>query len=216
MTPTTKRNSTPLNIALFKERGFHGSRHDFYARNNSYLNEVIDDREGLPITLAVLYIELARRLNLNVVGVALPGHFVVRHEPKDLPPYIIDVAEGGVTMTNQEAMEKIVKVTGNLPKKKDFLTATKKSILTRMLHNLISVAESEKDNEAMVRYLDALLVIDAKAHDERFARAVLRFQAGQTQDAIRDCDYLLENASENEVDLDRIHELRRLLQKSTK
>ena len=205
-----------LNIALFKERGFHGSRHDFYARNNSYLNEVIDDREGLPITLSVLYMELARRLNLNVVGVPLPGHFVVRHEPKDLPHYIIDVAEGGVTMTNQEAMEKIVKATGTLPKKKDFLAASKKSILTRMLHNLINVADAEKDQDAMLRYLDALLAIDGNAHEERFARAVMRFQVGQTQEALRDCDYLLDNASEDAIDLDRVHELRRLLQKSKK
>ncbi len=205
-----------LNVALFKERGFHGSRHDFYSRNNSYLNEVIDDREGLPITLAVLYLEIARRLDLNVVGVALPGHFVVRHEPKDLPPYIIDVAEGGVTMTNQEAMERIVKATGNLPKKKDFLTASKKSILTRMLHNLIGIAEAEKDFDALLRYLDALIAIDAKSHEERFARALMRFQTGQTEDAIRDCDYLIENASENEIDVERVHELRRLLEKSKK
>jgi len=202
-----------LNTALFKERGYHGSRHDFYARNNSYLNEVIDDREGLPITLSVLYMELARRLNVNVVGVALPGHFVVRFEPKDLPPYIIDVFEGGTTMTNKEAMERIVKATGALPKKKDFLAASKKSILMRMLHNLVSIADAEKDRDGMLRYLDAVLVIDAKAHEERFARAVIRFQAGRGQEAIRDCDYLLDNAGENEIDLDRVHELRRLLQK---
>ncbi len=119
-------------------------------------------------------------------------------------------------MTNQEAMEKIVKATGTLPKKKDFLAASKKSILTRMLHNLINVADAEKDRDAMLRYLDALIAIDAKAHEERFARAVMRFQAGQTQDALRDCDYLLDNASEDEIDLDRVHELRRLLQKSKK
>lgn len=70
-----------LNRFLFQERGYHGSRADYYSRNNSYLNEVIDDREGIPITLSLLYMELARRLGLQVVGVGLPGHFVVRHEP---------------------------------------------------------------------------------------------------------------------------------------
>lgn len=203
-----------LNRALFRERGFHGSRHDYYSKNNSYINEVIDDREGLPITLSILYLEIARRLQLNVVGVALPGHFVVRHEPKDLPPYIIDVFEGGVTMTNQEAMEKIVKMTGKLPKRKDFLAASKKAIVSRVLHNLLNIAESEKDRDSMLRYLDALVAIDSNAHAERFARAVFRFQAGQRLEAIRDCDYLLDNADENEVDLDRVHELRRLLQRA--
>src|SRR5262249_30239384 len=57
-----------LNQYLFKERGFHGSRVDYYTRANSYINEVIEDREGIPITLSVLYMELARRLKINVVG----------------------------------------------------------------------------------------------------------------------------------------------------
>ncbi|MBI3821979.1 MAG: trypsin-like peptidase domain-containing protein, partial [Planctomycetes bacterium] len=67
-----------LNKFLFKERGFHGSHSEYYSKSNSYLNEVMDDREGLPITLSVLYIEISRRLKLNVVGVPLPGHFIVR------------------------------------------------------------------------------------------------------------------------------------------
>src|SRR4029077_16882513 len=68
-----------LNKYLFQESGFHGSRSDFYNRANSYLNDVIDDREGLPITLSVLYMELARRIGVKVVGVGLPGHFVVKN-----------------------------------------------------------------------------------------------------------------------------------------
>ena len=67
-----------LDEYLFKKLGYHGSRTDFYNRSNSYLNEVIDDREGIPITLCVLYIELARRLDVNIVGVGLPGRFLVR------------------------------------------------------------------------------------------------------------------------------------------
>ncbi|HVW01748.1 MAG TPA: trypsin-like peptidase domain-containing protein, partial [Planctomycetaceae bacterium] len=70
-----------MNRFLFEENGFHGSRGDYYNKANSYLNEVLDDREGLPITLAVVYMELGRRLGLNIVGVALPGHFVVAHLP---------------------------------------------------------------------------------------------------------------------------------------
>src|SRR5262249_39677679 len=72
-----------LNAFFFEKRGFHGSRSDYYNRSNSYLNEVIDDREGLPITLSVLYMDLGRRLGVNVVGIGLPGHFVTRHMPKE-------------------------------------------------------------------------------------------------------------------------------------
>ncbi len=81
-----------LNKFLFKERGFHGSRLEYYSRSNSYLNEVIDDREGMPITLSVLYIELARRLEAAVVGLGLPGHFMVRHEPAKGKRQIIDAS----------------------------------------------------------------------------------------------------------------------------
>ncbi|MHB8522832.1 MAG: transglutaminase family protein, partial [Limisphaerales bacterium] len=68
-----------LNKYLFVDNGFHGSRGDFYERANSYINQVIDDREGIPITLSVLYLELARRIGLDMAGVSLPGHFMVRY-----------------------------------------------------------------------------------------------------------------------------------------
>src|SRR5216684_5716061 len=79
-----------LNKYLFTERGFHGSRQDYYNRSNSYLNEVLDDREGIPITLSVLYIELARRVGLKVVGIPLPGHFVVEFLPEKGEGKLID------------------------------------------------------------------------------------------------------------------------------
>ena len=202
-----------VNTYLFKDRGFHGSRHDYYSRNNSYLNEVIDDREGLPITLSLLYLEIARRLDLKVVGVALPGHFVVRHEPKDLPAYLIDVFEGGKSMTNREAEQKIYDATGAIPKRKDFQAVSKKAILTRMLHNLLRLADRDKDRDGMLRYLDAIVVIDPGAHEERWARAVVRFQANRRNEVLADCDYLLSNANEDEVDLERVRELKKLVEK---
>ena len=92
-----------LNKLLFQDRGFHGSRGDYYSRANSYLNEVLDDREGLPITLSLLYLELGRQVGLKLVGVALPGHFVVRHEPPDGVAHLVDVYEGGKNMSQREA-----------------------------------------------------------------------------------------------------------------
>ena len=80
--PTASDRLAALDKFLFHENGFHGSRTEYYHRSNSYLNEVIDDREGLPITLSVLYIELGRRLGLRIEGVGLPSHFIVRHLPK--------------------------------------------------------------------------------------------------------------------------------------
>ena len=90
---------------------------------------------------------------------------------------------------------------------------TKKAIIVRMLHNLINVAESEKDGPAMLRYLDGILAVEPSSHEERWARAVFRMQAGQRTGSLQDCEYLLKNAPP-EVDLERVEELRRLLQKS--
>ena len=100
-----------LRSYLFEEAGFHGSRGDYYNRSNSYLNEVLDDREGIPITLSVIYMELARKLNIEgVVGVPLPGHFVVgrRGEKGDKAEgalELTDVFEGAKPMSRDEANE---------------------------------------------------------------------------------------------------------------
>lgn len=200
-----------LNTFLFKERGFHGSHTEYYSKSNSYLNEVIDDREGLPITLSVLYMEIARRLKLNVVGVALPGHFVVRHEPEGGKAQIVDVFSGKL-MSRADAEAKVKKVTGNDAEEDDFKAVPKKAIVIRMLHNLISAAEAEKDRDGMLRYLDGIVAIDPDAHEERWARAVFRFQAGRKAASLEDCDYLLK-AMPTGADLDRVRELRRFLKK---
>lgn len=203
-----------LNQFLFKERGFHGSHTDYYSKSNSYLNEVIDDREGLPITLSVLYIEIARRLKLPVVGVPLPGHFVVRHEPVGGPEQIIDVFDGKL-VSRAEAEKKVKQRTKRAATPMDFEAATKKTIVIRMLHNLINVAESEKDRDALLRYLDAIVAIDPDAHEERWARAFFRYQAGVRAGSLEDCEYLLKHLPAD-VDLDRVRELRRILQQGKK
>jgi regulator of sirC expression with transglutaminase-like and TPR domain len=199
-----------LNKFLFQDRGFHGSRVDYYTRSNSYLNEVLDDREGLPITLSVLYMELARRLGVSVVGVALPGHFVVRHEPAKGTGQLIDVYEGGKPLTEKDADKIVQKFTGEPLKQEQLTAVTKQAIILRMLHNLLRVAQEEHDRDGMLRYLDAIMTVDPDAHEERWARAVFRFQAGQREGALADVDWLLERNPPG-VDLARVRELRRIL-----
>lgn len=87
---TSTQRLQKLGEWMFTEQGFHGSRGDYYHRNNSYLNEVLDDREGIPLTLSILYMELAAAIGVRLEGVALPGHFVVR-----LPPEVAADAAAG-------------------------------------------------------------------------------------------------------------------------
>jgi regulator of sirC expression with transglutaminase-like and TPR domain len=199
-----------LNRYLFAERGFHGSRHDYYNRSNSYLNEVIDDREGLPITLSVLYLELARRLGLNVVGIGLPKHFVVKFAPTKGEAQLLDVYEGAKRIPQAEA-NRLVQAEAERPARQhDFAAVPKKAIVIRMLHNLLGLAADERDLKASLRYLDMIVAIDPAAANERLLRASARIQNGNTKGALEDVDWLMEHHPEG-INEERILEFRRLL-----
>ncbi len=104
-----------LNRYLFAENGFHGSRTQYYQAANSYLDRVLDDREGLPITLSILYLDLAHQLQLNMEGVGLPGHFVVRFLAAEGESQLIDVFDGGKPLTVEEARQLAWQTTGEPP-----------------------------------------------------------------------------------------------------
>src|SRR5262249_33644410 len=147
------------NKALFQERGFHGSRNDYYHKSNSYLNEVLDDREGLPITLSVLYMELAQRLGLKVVGVGLPGHFIVRFVPAKGEAKLIDVYEGGKELTRDDVDKRVRAQFGRPLEDGDLAAVGKKAILVRILHNLLGLAQADEDPLGALRYLDAIVTV---------------------------------------------------------
>jgi regulator of sirC expression with transglutaminase-like and TPR domain len=205
-----KARLAALTRYLFSERGFHGSRADYYNRANSYLNEVIDDREGLPITLSVLHMELARRIGLKVVGISLPGHFVVQHVPAQGEPQLLDVFEGGQPLTREEAEQKVRAITGRPLREEHLHPVTKRAIVLRMLHNLLGVARGDGDARSMLRYLDILLALSADAAPERWLRGVLRFRTGDRPGALEDVEWLLEHRPAG-VNHDEVLELRRLL-----
>jgi regulator of sirC expression with transglutaminase-like and TPR domain len=196
-----------LNKALFQERGFHGSRGDYYHKSNSYLNEVLDDRAGLPITLSVLYMELARRLGLKVVGVGLPGHFIVRFVPAKGEAKLIDVYEGGKEMTRDEADRRVRAQLERPLQDGDLATTGKKAILVRILHNLLGLAQGDEDMLGALRYLDAIVTVTPDAGRERWMRALLRYNTRQREAAREDADWLLEHHPEG-IDPKRVQELR--------
>jgi serine protease Do len=200
-----------LNTFFFEKRGFHGSRGDYYNRSNSYLNEVIDDREGLPISLCVLYMDLARRLGVTVVGIGLPGHFVTRHLPKEGEGKFIDVYERGERMTAEEAKKKAADFTGEEVADDILKPVTKKAIVVRMLHNLLGLAQREQDADAGLRYLDGILMLRPEAGRERMMRAGIYLSKGMKSEALGDVQYLIEHPT-NAVDERQLQRLKRALQ----
>lgn len=192
---------------LFAENGFHGSRTDYYNRANSYLNEVLDDREGLPITLSVLFLELARRIGLeNVAGVPLPGHFVVKHAPRNGEEQLIDVFNGGKTLTRAEANTLVVGYTGGPLDDEQLKPATKREIIIRMLDNLEGISQSNGSAADSLRYLDLIVALAPDAAKERWNRALMRLQIGDQAGAKQDVKWILDNQPPG-IDLERVAEL---------
>jgi regulator of sirC expression with transglutaminase-like and TPR domain len=162
-----------LNKYLFEVNGFHGSRADYYSRSNSYVNEVLDDREGLPITLSLIYMELGRRIGLSIVGIGLPGHFVVRHEPAEGEGHLIDVFEAAAPLSVEEAKARVA--LAGLSWKDDYLKpVAKRDMLVRMLHNLRGAAGGSEDAVALLRYLDAILSISPDSAEDRWRQFPVR------------------------------------------
>lgn len=175
---------------LFNEQGFHGSDLDYYHRSNSYINEVIDDREGIPITLCVLFVEIARKMGLPVYGVAIPRHFIAAyHPPGECVPLLIDVFNSGKYLTLEEAGE----LSGSQLTKEDIKPAAPNEILVRMLHNLYTVAEMQEDTPSMIRYLDCILALDQEDAYNRAMRAVLLASQDRVDEAIRDLEWIVNN-----------------------
>jgi regulator of sirC expression with transglutaminase-like and TPR domain len=180
-----------LDEHLFKKLGFHGSRTDFYNRSNSFLNEVIDDREGIPITLAVLYIELARRLDVNVVGIGLPGRFLVRAEPVRDDAALIDVFDGARRLSRAEVEAQFAAFTDRAPTPDDWRVQSKKQIVQRLVQNLVNIAQDSNDSEAMLRYVDVLLALDPASLADRWRRALLYYETGRHSEALAEVNRLL-------------------------
>lgn len=195
---------------FFEELGFHGGRLSYYARSNNHINEVIDDREGMPITLSILFMELGQRIGLNIVGVGLPGHFVARHEPKDGESQLIDVFEGGEFLTRAKAEERVFENTNRPAREEHFVTAKRRDILIRVMSNLLRGAQNEKDVDSMYRYVDTILTLDPDAADYRAMRFEICAFSKRLEQARTDADWLLDKKPEG-VNLKRVEEIREQL-----
>ena len=199
---------------LFAENGFHGSRSDYYHRANSYIDRVLDDREGLPITLAVLFLEVAQRAGVkHLSGAALPGRFMILYNPAPGQERWIDVFDAGRLLTRTE-VESVLRVNNEAEVETDYLAgATKKEIVVRMLRNLANVAEREQQARDSLRYLDVVVALAPEAPLERLGRAMARIGAGDVRGAREDLRVVIDSEPEG-VDVRGIEELYRRLERT--
>ena len=195
-----------LNRVLFDELGFHGSRGDYYNRSNSYVNEVLDDREGIPISLAVVYMELARRLGIDVAGVGFPGHFLVRYQPSQGEPQWLDIFDRAAVRTRDDLAADRRNEAGEDLTDADLAIVGTRAILVRMLGNLLGIARREDKPADVLRYLDATLAIDPDSARDRVLRMVTSARLGRRTAALTDARWLLDHEPPG-IDLDQVRSL---------
>ena len=146
---------------LFDTVGFAGNVHDYADPRNSFLNEVMDRGLGIPISLSVLYLEVARRTGINAAGVGLPGHFIVRAELADGQVLYLDPFHGGLPLTKDDCRARVSQITdGKLPFNEAFLQPVGgRYILARMLNNLKNHYASTSDFARAAKVVERLLVL---------------------------------------------------------
>ena len=193
-----------LNEFLFDDLGFIGNADDYYDPRNSYLNEVIDRRRGIPISLSVLYIEIGRFIDLPLEGVSFPGHFLVRL-PMRGGTLVLDPFSGGAPQSEAELRERLKRVVprealttsaGNvsvadLPLAQFLEPASNRQILARVLRNLKGVYRKKDRPDRLLEVLNRMIIVSPDSAGERRDRGLVYQQMECWRPALQDLtDYL--------------------------
>jgi regulator of sirC expression with transglutaminase-like and TPR domain len=179
---------------LFVEQGFAGNRDDYYDPRNSFLNDVLDRRQGIPITLSLVLMEVGKRLGLAIEGIGLPGHFIAGARLDD-SQILLDPFNGGALVTPEECEELVGGVVGRpvtlLPE--HYAPVSGRQLLTRMLANLKGAYWQRREWDRVVGAIDRLLVLDPKAAGEWRDRGVAWSNLGEVRRGLGDWErYLTE------------------------
>jgi regulator of sirC expression with transglutaminase-like and TPR domain len=180
---------------LFGECGFRGNREDYYDPRNSFLNDVLERRTGIPISLAVVLIETAARLGLALEGVGFPGHFLVR-APGARAPVVLDPFSGGRVVGEDELLDRWRATQGSAARlpRGALETAGRLAILTRMLRNLLAVYLERRDQVHALEAVELLLVLGPDAPQSLRVRGLLLADLDYAAGALADLRRYLELA----------------------
>lgn len=185
---------------FFGHLGFRGNEDDYYNPLNSFLNEVMDRRKGIPITLAVLYIELARRIGRKVHGIGFPGHFLVKVEDGDYSGFV-DVFRMGRLMSREDCIQMGVELTGiDCSDRPQVLEPVDtRSILLRMLQNLRGIYLTRRANRKLLAVQNLLLLACPEDAEEFFSRAMVKMNLHLHASAERDLLQFLKLRPESDL-----------------
>jgi regulator of sirC expression with transglutaminase-like and TPR domain len=177
------------NRYLFDELGFAGNDADYYNPANSCLNEVLVSKTGIPITLSVVYLEIARRLAKPVFGIGLPGHFIVQYDDGRNSTYI-DPFHGGKLLAADDCY-----ALAGIPADPALLARVdKRQIVARMINNLRGIYLSRGAHRKSLQILNILLAANPNSAEEHKQRGITYLQMEQTRSAKADLERYLELA----------------------
>ncbi len=201
-----------FNQFMFEELGFTGNQTDYYDARNSFLNEVLERRTGIPLTLSIVYMLVGRRAGFHVEGIGLPGHFIVRlTNENDLES---DMNEAmfvdpfhGRTLTKAGCQDLLDTVYGGhvALAEEHLRAATNTEILVRLLTNLKGIYVSAKLFKRALRVIERILLLKPDAVDERRDRAALLAQTNRAPEAIAELRHYL-RAATNAPDKESVRE----------
>lgn len=181
-----------LNHYFFRELGFAGNVNDYHDRRNSYLSEVLKTRRGIPITLALLYVELAQQIGLKAQGVSFPGHFLVKlHLP--MGEVVIDPFSGQSLSRSEldERLQPYLEQQGlvgefEVPLALFLQGAPPRDVIARLLRNLKHIHLGSGDAPRLLAVLQRLVILLPQAWEERRDRALVQAELGELAAAVDD------------------------------
>lgn len=203
-----------LTRTLYERHGFRGNRDAYYDPRNSFLNDVLDRRLGIPLTLGVVLLEVGWRLRLPLEGVNFPHHFLVRYHG-DAMDLLIDPFDGGRARYEDEAQELLDRVyAGKVRLQESFLRrAGKREILVRLLNNLKGVFLNARDDALALAVIERLLILRPEGAEEHRARAALTARLGQRQEAIEGLRRWLAGSGPGVASAAAVERARRLIER---
>ncbi len=177
---------------LFGEQGFTGNSEEYYDPRNSYLNDVLERRLGIPITLSLVLIEVGRRLDLEMEGIGLPGHFIVGARVRD-EHVLLDPFNGGTILTAETCGELVGRALGRRVRLKPehFAPVNNVQFLSRMLANLKSAYWRREEWDKAIRVIDRILVLNPEAGSEWRDRGAAWSNLGHLQRGLTDWERYL-------------------------
>jgi regulator of sirC expression with transglutaminase-like and TPR domain len=183
-----------LNAYFYGELGFAGDKQDYYLPDNSLLNQVIERRRGIPITLAVIYIRLAEAIGLDAYGIGFPGHYLVGVHAEHAE-IILDPFDHGHTLNHGQLRNMLQQLThdhaDDIVLERNLLPAAKSETVVRMLRNLKQIYIEAQKVELALACIEMILSILPESPDELRDRGMIYQHIEYTQGAISDLTHYL-------------------------